>query len=81
MNIMAKYQPKLNLDFGTAGSLNSALPRVIEVESILQRDIEAEPLAPRGSVPFDVSLEDLIRDTVMHLEAPVIPSFAIMRFG
>jgi adenosylhomocysteine nucleosidase len=54
MNVIAKYQPKLVLNLGTAGSLNSALRNVVEVKTVLQRDFDAEPLAPRGSVPFDV---------------------------
>ena len=59
MNAIAKYQPKLILNLGTAGSLNSALTNVVEVKTVLQRDFDAEPLAPRGCVPFDVFPSEL----------------------
>jgi adenosylhomocysteine nucleosidase len=59
MNVITKYQPKLVINLGTAGALNSALRNVVEIKTVLQRDFDAEPLAPRGSVPFDTFPSEL----------------------
>lgn len=47
-----QYQPKLIINLGTAGGVNSNLSGLVQVRKVVQRDMIAEPLAPRGSVPF-----------------------------
>jgi adenosylhomocysteine nucleosidase len=42
------------LNLGTAGTLNpDLLGKCVGVKTVLERDMNAEPLAPRGEVPFD----------------------------
>lgn len=53
MDAINTYQPDLVLNFGTAGRLLPTISGLVEVADVLQRDMAAEPLAPRGSTPFD----------------------------
>jgi len=49
------FQPKLIINFGTAGKINKQNPELaglVEIAHVVQRDMMAEPLAPRGRVPF-----------------------------
>lgn len=50
---LAKHQPTVVLNFGTAGRLQQTVTGLVEVADVLQRDMIAEPLAPRGKTPFD----------------------------
>jgi len=47
-----EYSPTLIINFGTVGKITSNLSGLIRIGSVIQRDMIAEPLAPRGSVPF-----------------------------
>ncbi len=47
-----RYQPQLIINFGTVGKINPALSGLVMINKVLQRDISAEPLAPRGIVPL-----------------------------
>jgi adenosylhomocysteine nucleosidase len=47
-----QYSPKKILNFGTAGKINSQLHGLLEIGRVIQRDMDAEPLAPRGSTPY-----------------------------
>jgi adenosylhomocysteine nucleosidase len=47
-----KYQPTLIINFGTVGKINPKCSGLLEVKKVIQRDMDAEPLAPRGTVPF-----------------------------
>lgn len=40
------------INYGSAGSVNGKYSGLIEIDSILQRDMVAEPLAPRGETPY-----------------------------
>jgi adenosylhomocysteine nucleosidase len=53
MDAIQTYQPSLVVNFGTAGRLSTKVSGLVEVADVLQRDMLAEPLAPRGSTPFD----------------------------
>lgn len=53
-------QPKLVVNYGTAGKLNSKLNGLVEVADVIQRDMNAEPLAPRGRTPFAPDLDHLV---------------------
>jgi adenosylhomocysteine nucleosidase len=46
------YSPKHIINFGTAGKIKSNLNGLLEIGKVIQRDMNAEPLAPRGSTPF-----------------------------
>ena len=48
-----KNRPNLILNVGTAGSLKSNLSGSFVVRDVIEHDMSAEPLAPRGSTPFD----------------------------
>lgn len=47
-----EHNPSLIINFGTVGKITSHLSGLIQISSVLQRDMIAEPLAPRGTVPF-----------------------------
>ena len=47
-----QYSPKKILNFGTAGKIKPELHGLLEIGKVIQRDMVAEPLAPRGSTPF-----------------------------
>ena len=47
-----QYSPKRILNFGTAGKIKPELHGLLEIGKVIQRDMQAEPLAPRGSTPF-----------------------------
>lgn len=46
------YQPSLIVNFGTAGGLNPKLSELVAIGRVIQRDMNAQPLAPRGITPF-----------------------------
>ena len=46
------YQPSLIINFGTAGGLNPKLRELVTIGRVIQRDMNAQPLAPRGITPF-----------------------------
>ena len=50
---IAHHQPTVILNFGTAGRLHTGVAGLVEVGDVVQRDMIAEPLAPRGQTPFD----------------------------
>lgn len=45
-------RPRLVTNYGTAGKLNASLRGLVEVKRVIQRDMIAEPLAPRGVTPL-----------------------------
>jgi adenosylhomocysteine nucleosidase len=47
-----QYAPERILNFGTAGKIKPELQGLLEIGKVIQRDMDAEPLAPRGSTPF-----------------------------
>ena len=46
------YKPNLIVNYGTAGGLNPKVTGLNQVGAFVQRDMCAEPQAPRGSIPF-----------------------------
>ncbi len=52
-------RPSLVINYGTAGKINANLRGLVEVADVLQRDMIAEPLAPRGRTPFSPELDRL----------------------
>lgn len=53
MDAIHTHQPTMVINFGTAGRLMPTVHGLVEVADVLQRDMVAEPLAPRGTTPFD----------------------------
>ena len=49
---LQRQRPKLVVNYGTVGGLNPSLAGLVEIRRVLQVDMEAEPLAPRGQTPF-----------------------------
>lgn len=52
-------KPRLVVNYGTAGKTNSSLIGLYEVAHVIQRDMMAMPLAPRGRTPFAPELDRL----------------------
>ena len=46
------FAPRRIINFGTAGKINPQLHGLLEIGKVIQRDMETEPLAPRGQTPF-----------------------------
>jgi len=46
------HQPKMIINFGTAGGIHPNSAGLIEIKKVIQRDVLAQPLSPRGIVPF-----------------------------
>jgi adenosylhomocysteine nucleosidase len=47
-----RFRPRLVVNYGTAGAVHSGAHGLLRVSSVIQRDMDAEPLAPRGTTPF-----------------------------
>ena len=57
------FKPELVINVGTAGSVNPQIVSGIHVvKSVIERDINAYPLAPRGVVPFDKHSSEITSD-------------------
>jgi adenosylhomocysteine nucleosidase len=52
-------KPSLVVNYGTAGKISESLRGLVEVAHVIQRDMNAEPLAPRGATPYAPELERL----------------------
>lgn len=52
-------QPKLIINYGTAGKIAHIHNGLVEVAHTVQRDMEAMPLAPRGRTPFAPEMDRL----------------------
>jgi adenosylhomocysteine nucleosidase len=52
LKALEQYKPTRIVNFGTAGSIKPHLSGLLEINRVIQRDMIAEPLSPRGRVPF-----------------------------
>jgi adenosylhomocysteine nucleosidase len=52
-------RPQLVVNYGTAGAIATRHRGLVEVRDVVQRDMSAEPLAPRGRTPFSPELDRL----------------------
>src|SRR5580692_6962067 len=52
-------RPQLVINYGTAGKISEKLRGLVEVAHVVQRDMMAMPLAPRGRTPFSPNLDRL----------------------
>ena len=55
-----KFDPKLVVNLGTAGALDFKHQGICEVSSVIQRDFDTFPLAPRGTIPFQDSPSEFL---------------------
>jgi adenosylhomocysteine nucleosidase len=55
-----QYAPKRILNFGTAGKIKTQLNGLLEIGKVIQRDMQAVPLAPRGTTPFCVRPQEYL---------------------
>lgn len=46
------YAPERIINFGTVGKVNPELHGLLDIGRVIQRDMNTEPLAPRGQTPF-----------------------------
>lgn len=53
LEAISHHQPSVVINFGTAGRLDNSIEGLVEIADVIQRDMIAEPLAPRGHTPFD----------------------------
>lgn len=49
---IGRFRPRLVVNYGTAGAVHSGSRGLLHVGRVIQRDMDAEPLAPRGATPF-----------------------------
>ena len=52
-------RPSMVINYGTAGRINAALTGLVEVAHVVQRDMIAMPLVPRGRTPYSINLDKL----------------------
>ena len=52
-------RPSLVINYGTAGRINDTLSGLVEVAYVVQRDMMAMPLVPRGRTPYSSNLDRL----------------------
>jgi len=49
---IGQFSPSQIINFGTAGKVNPELHGLLSIGRVIQRDMNTEPLAPRGITPF-----------------------------
>ena len=52
LKAIQEFKPQRIINFGTAGKINSELHGLLRINKVIQRDMQTEPLAPRGTTPF-----------------------------
>jgi adenosylhomocysteine nucleosidase len=57
INAIAAHRPSLIINYGTAGKITPSLRGLLEISDVVQRDMMAEPLAPRGRTPYAPELD------------------------
>ncbi|MFA5663656.1 5'-methylthioadenosine nucleosidase [Castellaniella sp.] len=53
MDAIERHRPDRLINYGTAGALAGRADGLVEVAEVIQRDMDTEPLFPRGTTPFD----------------------------
>lgn len=49
---IVRFSPRLVVNYGTAGAVHPGAHGLLRIGRVIQRDMDAEPLAPRGTTPF-----------------------------
>ena len=57
---LATQRPALVVNYGTAGAISDAARGLVEIGAVIQRDMLAVPLAPRGVTPFEPAATELV---------------------
>lgn len=52
LKAIEQARPALIINFGTVGAVSPHVSGLLEISRVVQRDMIAEPLSPRGRVPF-----------------------------
>ncbi len=52
LKAIQEFKPKKIINFGTVGKINPELNGLLRINKVIQRDMQTEPLAPRGTTPF-----------------------------
>lgn len=52
LQALQSFNPDILMNFGTAGAIPTGLSGLLPISRVVQRDMNAEPLAPRGTTPF-----------------------------
>lgn len=52
---IAKEQPELVINYGSAGGVHVTPGQLVEIDTVVQRDADCEPLSPRGVMYEDVA--------------------------
>jgi adenosylhomocysteine nucleosidase len=55
------HKPKLIINYGTAGKISQRCHGLVNVNRVIQRDMNAEPLAPRGITPLSSGPHEFVR--------------------
>lgn len=53
-------RPTLVVNFGTAGAVHAGAHGLLDIGRVIQRDMDAEPLAPRGVTPFAIHPPEIV---------------------
>ena len=59
LQALQRFHPDILINFGTAGAVQPGLSGLLPVSRAVQRDMNAEPLAPRGTTPFHTGSHQL----------------------
>ena len=59
LQALQSFHPDILINFGTAGAVHPSLSGLLPISRAVQRDMNAEPLAPRGITPFHTGLHPL----------------------
>ena len=73
----ALYKPTEIWNYGTAGGLNPLVGGLNEIDIFIQRDMIAEPQAPRGSIPFTEPLLGEIQTSKQGIRCGTGDSFVM----
>jgi adenosylhomocysteine nucleosidase len=67
LKAIQSYSPREIINFGTVGRINPAVNGLLDIGKVVQRDVFAEPLAPRGQVPFSTRPNAYLSDGGIHV--------------
>lgn len=59
---LERFGPRLIVNYGTAGALHAGAHGLLTVGRVIQRDMDAEPIAARGVTPFSSLPAEILAD-------------------
>ncbi len=66
LRAIQEFKPKQIINFGTVGKINSELHGLLRINKVIQRDMQTEPLAPRGRTPFCTKPSEYFSEGGIH---------------